>query len=300
MPKKTRTTRTRKSSTSSTRGTTSRKTPSAKRGVSSTKPGKTRAPIKTTQESHSGRNQRFKTAGGRNLSRAQLVSPEEKIRESFEEKMREVFASLTPAQHEVASDQLQRHNAKRARQGMWIHQLRELTDALSAHGLDLPWPAFDSFWLRLHGVLTEVFKRHRRVKAPESHPHHPWHQPVLDAMDALRNELSDKEVIFAYWCRQRAAHVYLDGLGLNLKGDDNVRRSRPLDLLGRDLSIEELDDAIAETLAQTETPATIAVRLAKRIQPTARELADAYSTWENLTDEEVVHSLARSRFSAEP
>jgi hypothetical protein len=73
MPKKTRTTRTRKPSTSSTRGTTSRKTPSAKRGVSSTKPSKTRAPIKTTQESHSGRNQRFKTAGGRNLSRSQLV-----------------------------------------------------------------------------------------------------------------------------------------------------------------------------------------------------------------------------------
>ena len=182
---------------------------------------------------------------------------------------------------------------------MWIYQLRELTDALSTHELDLPWPAFDSFWLRLHGVLTEVSKRVRRVKLAESHPYRPWHQPVLDAMDALLDELSDNEVMFAYWCRQRAAHVYLDGLGLNLKGDDNVKRSRPLDLLGRDLSIEELDEAIGEMLALTETPATIAVRLAKRIQPTTSKLADAYSTWQNLTDEEVVRSLAQSRFSPE-
>lgn len=49
-------------------------TPSTSRkSSSSTKRGTTRAPIKTTKESKSGRNEQFKTAGGRTLSRAQLV-----------------------------------------------------------------------------------------------------------------------------------------------------------------------------------------------------------------------------------
>ncbi len=48
-----------------TTSTPARKTP-AKRST-------TRAPIKVTKESKSGRNEQFRTAGGRDLSRPQLV-----------------------------------------------------------------------------------------------------------------------------------------------------------------------------------------------------------------------------------
>jgi len=83
-------------------------------------------------------------------------------REEQEAIWAEAYARLTPDRRRVADDTSKRAQDKVDQQLQWADELLALADLLAAcEPGSAPWPVVRLFWVRLHGVVTELIENHR-------------------------------------------------------------------------------------------------------------------------------------------
>lgn len=197
--------------------------------------------------------------------------------DTYEERVHEILMSASTEGCEVFWDRTRRRPMKQAHESRWILELLQLSGHLAEVGIDALWPAFDMFWIRLHGVLTEFAADLRgKVELLRGTKHESLLTPISTSLESIRSSLSDDEVVFGDWCRQLSVHVYQRGYGLDLKKNGEVKDMRPIKVLGRSLPIHEIDEIRSRVLGISEGPMTIAVQVAKTIREPARRLHEAH------------------------
>jgi hypothetical protein len=117
----------------------------------------------------------------------------------------------------------------------WVKTLSAVTEAL-ANGTAKPAGLFASiFWIRLYGAITDLRTRFQPtadfhaslIAEGRSSPFVAAGAAVHDACAAIRDELSDDELVFAAFLRQVHAHVYQDGFEYSIEDGNPAQRQLP-------------------------------------------------------------------------
>lgn len=148
----------------------------------------------------------------------------------------------------------------------WVQILnRAVTRLTAAGGME----AVDTqtvFWIRLHGVLTEVgdwFEhtfslgiRDRDIIA------------VRDAIRDLRAALDEDELLWVHYRRDTECHVWQESYELQRGGKGNLKEERKFALLGKTLHVDEIGRRLRALLRhhRVNEPA-MAVVFATKLQP---------------------------------
>jgi hypothetical protein len=172
-------------------------------------------------------------------------------------------------------------NARLKRQ--WIESFWELVQAL--HHETPPGPFLGMFWIRLHGVLCDL--RSEWLKLFQSvgvNPatHVPNNASLLEialssfrAMEAIRQALSEDELIYADYRRHTECHPTQSSYDVRWsQRAGGILERHGVPALGREYTVTELDAAIRRVLAAHPTEAAIAVAFARRIQPLVPPLVE--------------------------
>jgi hypothetical protein len=141
----------------------------------------------------------------------------------------------------------------------WVHNLHHLCDALR-EGRARPGGLFASaFWIRLYGVITELLGRFRKTADAEPrsdksslvYRYFAASKEVFDACEAVKDSLSDDELVCLALLRQTYAHIYQDGFEYQIERGNpaknqraTIRRKQMVKTVGRHVHV----DAAHETL----------------------------------------------------
>ena len=195
----------------------------------------------------------------------------------------EVYARLTPDQRRVADDISKRAQDKANQQLLWADEFVALSDLLAACEPGRPpWPAVRLFWVRLHGVVTELIENHRStVDLAKGMTRREiagslirFSVAIFDAATAALAVLEEPEVVVADYLRQRAVHLRQDSYVVRAK-KGGVRDTRRIEHLGKDFTIEEVDRMRDEILRLHGSEARFACHLAVKVRPAAVALLEA-------------------------
>jgi hypothetical protein len=151
------------------------------------------------------------------------------------------------------------------------------------------------FWIRLYGVLTDLWKRSQNVaELNEVFEAGGRAEPLFQAMTdvyvactRIRDALSDEELVFTAFLRHVHAHVYQSGFEYSIepgKPFGNLRTKQMVRTTARHVDIDEAhaiidrmmlaydndDDAIAVAFAKKVWPATQALKQAMELVDQAR------------------------------
>lgn len=191
----------------------------------------------------------------------------------------------------------------------WAHALHAACDALR-DGTAQPAGLFASvFWLRLYGALTDLRSRFR----PSAEAHRSLVEEgkivefyaaaaeVFDACDAIKNSLSDEELVFAAFVRHCEAHVYQDSFKYTVdpgNAEQNqpgaIRTKQMIRTLRRHMDIDDVHRIVGEVSARWgHDPIRIAVNFAHKVGPQVERLQAAMSTLNEQRDKDQQLSDAR-------
>jgi hypothetical protein len=175
----------------------------------------------------------------------------------------------------------------------WASLLQRMCTAIR-NGSAEPRGIFQSvFWIRLYGALTEIRDRFDRFPGlrdsiPATSAYHRWAAAgaeVFDACSAIRESLSDDELVFAAFTRHVHAHVYQEGFEYNLergsaatKQRSAVRGSTMVRPVRRHIPVDEVH-AIVDRVhaAHGHDESRIAAAFAEKVSPAVEGLDRAMS-----------------------
>jgi len=136
-----------------------------------------------------------------------------------------VYAGLTASQRRVADDISVRARDNASQQLQWAEELVSLVDLLVASDAGaMPWPVVRMFWVRLHGVVTELIDAHAKTvelanALSEDELERSLARFALSihrAATSVLAALDESEVVVADYFRQRAVHLRQNGYALEL------------------------------------------------------------------------------------
>jgi hypothetical protein len=158
----------------------------------------------------------------------------------------------------------------------WVENLAQIVETLDRDGEQAAWPYMAVFWLRLHGLLTEVRANYTQTfQTMEIDPatYVPNKGSVLEyviaawrRIEPVREAFTDDELIYADYRRHTEGHPTQRSydVRMNRAGQINDRHGVPS--LGREFTVAELDAAILRVLAAHTNEHAVAVAFARRIR----------------------------------
>jgi hypothetical protein len=167
-------------------------------------------------------------------------------------------------------------------QRYWVEDLAGIAGDLGQRGMGAPWPWRTAFWIRLHGVIsdlrTDALETFRSIDIDPA-----TYGPAagsLGAMllekyrciEAIRQQFSEDELIYADYLRQTNGHPRQRGYDVrwsNANGGQ-VNDRRAISTIGREFTVTELTEAIrrvlfANTVDGRINEDAIAARFAERV-----------------------------------
>jgi hypothetical protein len=167
---------------------------------------------------------------------------------------------VTDAQLRFMNERRPNHDVNGRLKCYWVNDLAEMAEALSRPGDAAPWPFRAAFWIRLHGVISDL-----RLECialfrsfgidPATYQPNPGSDLSLAleefrCIEALRQQFSEDELIYADYLRQTNGHPtqaqYAARWSNANGGQINDRRN--ISTIGREFTVAELDDAIRRVL----------------------------------------------------
>jgi hypothetical protein len=143
------------------------------------------------------------------------------------------------------------------------------------------------FWIRLYGVLTDLWTRSEKVAelnevfeaGGRSEPLYQAMSGVYAACTGVRDSLSDDELVFAALLRHVHAHVYQNGFEYGIepgKPFANLRTKQMVRTTARHVGIDEVHAIVDRIfIAYGNDDDAIAVAFAKKVWPATQELKQA-------------------------
>lgn len=157
----------------------------------------------------------------------------------------------------------------------WVENLAHVVEALGREGERAEWPYMAVFWLRLHGLLTEIRFGHTtalQTAGIDPDTYIPNRGSLLEyaiaewrAIDPVRREFTDDELIYADYRRHTEGHPTQRSYDVRMSnGQINDRHGVPS--LAREFTVAELDAAIVRVLSAYPSENSIAVTFARRVR----------------------------------
>ncbi len=179
----------------------------------------------------------------------------------------EVYDRMTPEQRRVAADICARASDNARQQLDWAEELLALTDMLAQSTGTTAWPAVHLFWVRFHGVVTELVEVNRQPAA--------WAREMTAqerARSLTMTALEEHEAVVADYLRQRAAHLKQSAYSRRMTKAGNVNETRLIAHLGKAFTVDEIDCMRARVQAQHGSDERFARHVAVKVRPGARRL----------------------------
>lgn len=207
----------------------------------------------------------------------------------FDKWVADVINSAPPHEQTVFADLAKRLDSVVRQERRWIDELADAVETIERFGADATWLAFPLFWIRLHGVFTELLEAYRVWGEPEA-PKNQVFEPcraVYEAADGMLRALSDDEHVVADYYRQRAAHLKQDAYTVRFapyRSPADVRDSgkttkvadtRTLAHIEKKFSIEDVDRILNEMVKKFGGERELAIHIAKKVRPHVKTLVDA-------------------------
>jgi len=187
----------------------------------------------------------------------------------------------------------------------WVQDLDDVTEDLLRRGRDSPWVGW--FWVRLYGLLAEILTGYKglidTLVLPRgdsqllTRPEVRILLTIRNACQAIRDALTDDEVVLLDYERHCQCHVHQDGYRLRVKGKnkDQLVEDRHFALLGKTLPVADVDAILNRQLqAYHADDKALAVAFAQRLAPRIHALClylellnfllDALKAQKNLED----------------
>jgi hypothetical protein len=200
------------------------------------------------------------------------------------------YAQMTPDQRRVADDILKRGGDNAGQQLQWAEELVALVDLLAAREPgEAPWLVVRMFWIRLHGIVTELVEAHSATSemAATMTEHElarslvRFSVRIFNAAKAVLAIMEESEVVVVDYLRQRAVHLRQKGYSLRF-GKNGVLDQRRVGQLQKTFSIEDIDRMRVQMLRLHGSEAAFARRLADKIQPAAVKLLEVLRAFHEL------------------
>jgi hypothetical protein len=161
-------------------------------------------------------------------------------------------------------------------QCQWVENLAQIVETLGREGEHAAWPYMGLFWIRLHGLLTEIRSRHAtafKMAGIDPATHVPNRRSLLEhaiaewrAVEPVRQTFTDDELIYADYRRHTEGHPTQRSYDVRLNRG-RVNDQHGVRALGREFTVAELTAAILRVLAAHPSENAIAVAFARRILP---------------------------------
>ncbi len=191
-------------------------------------------------------------------------------------------SSVTDAQLRYMNARQPDHEVEAVLKHNWVLDLAETAEVLQREGTSAQWPYRTAFWLRLHGVLSDLRKETLDFfRLAEIDPATYVPSPRSDlallldkhrCIERIHKQFNDDELIYADYLRQTNSHPVQRGYGVRWSDGNGgqVNDRRRISTLGREFTVEELDAAIQRVLHANLVDGrvnenAIAVRFAGRV-----------------------------------
>jgi hypothetical protein len=165
----------------------------------------------------------------------------------------------------------------------WAEELVALVDLLLRRDPGAPpWPVVRMFWVRLHGVVTEMAEIHRStaelangLSAQELEQSlAKFSLSIFTAAKAVINSLEEREAVVADYLRQRAVHLRQTSYALR-SSKAGVLDRRRIEHLGKTFAIEDVDRMRDEVFREHGTESEFARYVAGKVRPATVQLFEA-------------------------
>jgi len=142
------------------------------------------------------------------------------------------------------------------------------------------WPAVHLFWVRFHGVVTELVEVNRQPAAwaremtaqERARSLTKFSLAIFDAATEMLTALEEHEAVVADYLRQRAAHLKQSAYSRRMTKAGNVNETRLIAHLGKAFTVDEIDCMRARVQAQHGSDERFARHVAVKVRPGARRL----------------------------
>jgi hypothetical protein len=178
----------------------------------------------------------------------------------------------------------------------WVKTLNAVTGTWTSGRPKPAGPFVSIFWIRLYGAITDLRTRFQPtadlhaslVAEGRSHPFVAAGAAVHEACAAIRDQLSDDELVFAAFQRQVHAHVYQDGFEYSIEDGNLAQRQLPrlrtnqmVRTIRRHVGIDEAHAIVDRICAKNANDdLAVATAFAKRLAEPIERLSSALLTLE--------------------
>jgi hypothetical protein len=188
------------------------------------------------------------------------------------------FSGPNPPTHDMIrflNESAGQHDTNAQLRCQWVENLAQIVETLYREGGAAPWPYMAVFWLRLHGLLTEIRSGHTtafQTGGIDPATYVPNKGSLLEyavvewrAIEPVRQAFTEDELIYADYRRHTEGHPTQRSYDVRMnRRQINDRHGVPA--LGREFTIAELNAAILRVLAAHPNESAIAVAFARRIR----------------------------------
>lgn len=215
----------------------------------------------------------------------------------FDKFIAEFMKTVAPDELPVIADLARRTDTVVRHERRWIDELADAVEIIKRFGADATWSVFPVFWIRLHGVYTELLDGYRvwvKVDASIQNDVVERCRAVYQAADGMLRALRDEEHVVADYYRQRAAHLKQDAYTVRFaphRSPAHVRGSgkttkvvdtRNLGHIEKRFSIEEVDRVLRDMVKKFGGERELAVHIATKVHPHVKALVAARDAMRSL------------------
>lgn len=159
----------------------------------------------------------------------------------------------------------------------WVENFSQVVAVLVQEGVTAPWPYQAMFWIRLHGILVDLWKElHESFRVfdvdPKSGQQHSGSYldlafQVFSAIEQLKSALTPDELVYADYRRHTEAHPTQKSYDVRWSSKKSgIVDTREVPTLGREFSVAELSEMTRRVLTAHPNEPSIAVAFARRVQ----------------------------------
>jgi hypothetical protein len=181
-----------------------------------------------------------------------------------------VLAKATPEQRRQKLDALARADEIALRARDWAKQTIQLAKLIDDGEATNVWHIRELFWIRLSGTLFELAAYWERIAAapdaPKAHPVRLAARRAVDAITLIHGTLSEAELIFVHWLRDRAAHMRPDSYEMKWQ-KGKVKEHRSIKGVARIQTVIDIDRHRRDLLRAHGSDAAFAAALVTRLKP---------------------------------
>jgi hypothetical protein len=179
------------------------------------------------------------------------------------------LSKAAPDRRRQLLDSLSRIDGIAERHRHWAMQLVQISKAIDDAGAQNPWPLRELFWIRLFGALFEIPAHLEKIAAsPGTSKGHPVllaARKALDAIERMREALSESERVVLHWLRDRAAHVRPELYELRWEGG-KLKERRTIKGVATVQTVGEIDRHRDAVLTAFGSDAAFAAALVTRLK----------------------------------